>query len=263
MSDKMRVISLGRNCWITATARICGYGGPTMPVDWVDSFNFKKTLDLFTTSAHDLFDSSLVLRKGNLKFNSINPETGTLYSKKYDMRILHFIESKENTEQQYQRRIERFQTYKDSTDKFLFIRIPFFVKSNKLNHILLGGEPNPFNIPNEIIPEIEILKELYSDDIFSHKFFQELVPKRSKFILLNAVTMDRSSYRPLSAEEKASISKSFYYFENVIDPQYVAEDYKKRKVSSSSKVAYTNFFNYINNNFDDFDPTVAHRMISM
>jgi len=229
---KMRVISLGCNCWWKVMAKSCGYGGQSDPLDHMNSWTFKKALDLFITGSQDLFDDCEWQKKNVI-----------LYSKKYNIKMPHLIGGVEKTLSDYQRRIERFKEYKKDTEtNFLFIR-------------QIAREHDGMR---EVGVTSENIKENYSDDIFSHKFFTELLPKRSKILLLTV--NNQHEYHPLTENERKNISNNFYLCESVEDPGWIdfATEPKKSKVRSQ----YIEFLKYIDQNFENFDQKKAESIIS-
>jgi len=211
-------------------AKYCGYGGQSDPLDHMNSWTFKKALDLLTTNTQDLFKDSKWI------------DNQVLYSKKYNIRMPHLIGGPENTMNDYQRRIERFKEYKKDTEtNFLFIR----EITREINYNLYKVEVLSENI-----------KENYSDDIFSHEFFEKLLPKKSKILLLT--TNNQEKYHPLTESERTKISNNFYLCENVSPPGWLSFG----QCISRVRKQYTDFLKYIDQNFNDFDIKKAESIIS-
>ena len=78
------------------------------------------------------------------------------------------------------------------------------------------------------------------------------MPINSKILLI--------TNEKLSSDDKIKISKFFYVIDDVISPQHIAfGDFLQHKTHIIK--CYNNMFNYICNNFDNFDIKIAYDFI--
>tara|TARA_B110000046_G_scaffold176437_1_gene202122 strand:+ start:415 stop:846 length:432 start_codon:yes stop_codon:yes gene_type:complete len=129
----------------------------------------------------------------------------------------------------YSRRYERFINYKNSNDKFVFIR--------QINR-------GRYEIPPEN------LESNYNDEMYE-KIISYL-PTQSIILLI--------THEKLSLNDKNKISNNFILLDNSISPEHIA--YGDYMFYKNNIIKYYNeFLNYINNNFNKLDINIMKEFI--
>lgn len=210
----MKIISLGYTCYVKTLIKTSIFDKETDIFDWMNSFEFNKSIKCIE-NGFDIFENII---KSNidvdLKSNNV------YYNPTYSFRLPHEINLNMSRET-YKRRYERFINYKNSEDKFIFIR-----------QINMGR----YDVPPEE------LETNYSNEIY--KRIISYLPKNSIILLITD--------KELPLEQKKVIYNKFILLDNVISPEHIAYgDYLKYK---DNIIRYYNIlFHYIEKNFNNLD----------
>jgi hypothetical protein len=220
----MKIISLGYTCYIKNLINETGYSKEHDIFDWINSFEFTKII----TSIENKFNifENIIKSPVNVDLKS----SGNVYfSEQYCFRFPHEINLNKSKET-YSRRFERFINYKNDLDNYLFIRM--------------------INFGRYDIKE-ENLENNYNDK--NYLKIMSYLPKKSKILLITD--------KKLSLNDKKNISNNFYIIDNIISPDHIAYgDYLQYRQNIIHN--YKNMFNYINNNFDNFDTEIVQNFIN-
>ena len=186
----MKIISLGCTCYIKNLIKNTTYDKSTDIVDWVNSFEFDKLVEVIDKKIN-IFENTT---------NSIDLKTNitTYYNEQYLFRMPHEIDI-EKSIITYQKHLDQFFDYKNDTDNYLFIR--------QLN---LGQLERP----------AEILENNYNEETYNKLML--CLPVNSKILLI--------TNKKLLPAEKNKIFDKFYVLDNIIRPDHIAYgDYLPRK----------------------------------
>ena len=178
----MIVISLGYTCYVKSLIQDSNFLKDTDIFDWMNSFEFNKNIKSLDNK-FNIFEN-IVKSPIDVDLNSNN----VYYNPLYSFRLPHetnLSESKQN----YERRYERFINYKNSNEKFVFIR-----QINK----------GRYGVP------AEKLESNYNKKDFG-KYYNR-VTKSGGIILL--ITDEK-----LSLDDKRNISDNFILLDNSISPE--------------------------------------------
>jgi hypothetical protein len=218
----MKVISLGYTCYIKSLIQETDYAKETDIFDWINSFEFNKIIKSIDNK-FNIFDN-IIKSPLDVDLKSYN----IYFNEDYSFRIPHEI-NLDNSRKTYTKRFERFINYKNDSNNYLFIR--------EINR-------GRYNI------KAECLENNYNEENYS-KIISYL-PINSKILLI--------TNEKLSSDDKIKISKFFYVIDDVISPQHIAfGDFLQHKTHIIK--CYNNMFNYICNNFDNFDIKIAYDFI--
>ena len=188
----------------------------------INSFEFNKnikSLDNKFNIFEDIIKSSISI---DLNTNHV------YYNSTYSFRLPHETNLNES-KKTYSRRYERFINYKNSNDKFVFIR--------QINR-------GRYEIPPEN------LESNYNDEMYE-KIISYL-PTQSIILLI--------THEKLSLNDKNKISNNFILLDNSISPEHIA--YGDYMFYKNNIIKYYNeFLNYINNNFNKLDINIMKEFI--
>ena len=113
------IIPLGANCFLATDLKNMGLRSKSYPLDWVESFNFEKVIQLVGNNFDGFLDYDCLFQRTNQRLVYDN--------EKYEISFFHdfdkYISLKNQIQyvsEKYQRRIERF--YKSISYPTLFIR---------------------------------------------------------------------------------------------------------------------------------------------
>jgi hypothetical protein len=218
----MNVISLGYTCYVKSLIQTSNFNKDTDIFDWMNSFEFNKNIKSLDNK-FDIF-KNIVKSPIDVDLSSKHVYYNTLYS----FRLPHEANLNES-KQKYVRRYERFINYKNSKEKFVFIR--------QINR-------GRYNVPSEK------LESNYDDEMYS-KIISYL-PKQSIILLITD--------EKLSLDDKKNISDNFILLDNSISPEHIAYgDYLSYK--NDIIKYYNELFKYINNNFNKLDINIMKELI--
>lgn len=218
----MKVISLGYTCYVKNLMKHTNFNKDTDIFDWINSFEFNKnikSLDNKFNIFEDIIKSSISI---DLNTNNV------YYNSTYSFRLPHETNLNES-KKTYSRRYERFINYKNSNDKFVFIR--------QINRGRYGIPP-------------ENLESNYNDEMYE-KIISYL-PTQSIILLI--------THEKLSLNDKNKISNNFILLDNSISPEHIA--YGDYMFYKNNIIKYYNeLLNYINNNFNKLDINIMKEFI--
>ena len=218
----MNIISLGYTCYVKSLIQNSNFKKDTDIFDWMNSFEFNKNIKSLDNK-FNIFEN-IVKSPIDVDLNSNNVYYNTLYS----FRLPHEMNLSES-KQTYERRYERFINYKNSNEKFIFIR-----------QINTGR----YDVP------AENLESNYNDEMYT-KIISYL-PTQSIILLITD--------KKLPLDDKKNISNKFYLLDNVISPEHIAYgDYLSYK--NDIIKYYNELFKYINNNFNRIDINIMKELI--
>ena len=214
----MKVIGLGSTCYIKWLLNDTSYKKDTDIFDWMNSFEFEKVVDSIN-NGFNIFEN-IIKSPLNVDIKSKN----VYFNELYNFRLPHEGDLIKSTET-YKRRFERFLSYSNDTDNFLFIRL-----------IHMGR----YDIP------AENLETNYSNDVYLR--LKKYLPINSKILLITD--------KKLSLNDKQKISTNFQILDNVILPNHVVYGHYIQHRKQILKY-YNDMLNYVSNNFNNFDPNIA------
>lgn len=219
----MNIVSLGYTCYVKSIIQETDFKKESDIFDWINSFEFNKNIK----SIENKFNIFENLAKSHLNVDS--KSNNVFFNTEYCFRLPHetnFLESS----QKYKRRYERFINYKNSSDKFVFIR--------QINR-------GRYGIPAENI------ENNYNDE--SYEKIISYLPEKSKILLI--------SDKVIPLDEKNNISDKFFVIDDIISPEHIAYGnylkYKKQIVKF-----YNELFEYIKNNFDYLNVNIMKEIVS-
>lgn len=218
----MKVISLGYTCYVKNLMKHTNFNKDTDIFDWINSFEFNKnikSLDNKFNIFEDIIKSPI-----NIDLNSNN----VYYNTTYSFRLPHETNLHES-KKTYERRYERFINYKNSNDKFVFIR--------QINR-------GRYEIPPEN------LESNYNDEMYEKII--SYFPTQSIILLI--------THEKLSLNDKNKISNNFILLDNSISPEHIA--YGDYLFCKNNIIKYYNeLLNYVNNNFNKLDINIMKEFI--
>ena len=218
----MNVISLGYTCYVKWLIQDSNFKKNTDIFDWINSFEFNKNIKSLANK-FDIFEN-IVKSPINVDLKSSNVYYNTLYS----FRLPHETDLSES-KQKYARRYERFINYKNSNEKFVFIR--------QINR-------GRYDVP------AEKLESNYNDEMYA-KIISYL-PAQSIILLITD--------KKLSLDDKKNISDDFILLDNIISPEHI---FFGNYLSYKNDIIeyYNELFEYINNNFNNLDINIMKELI--
>tara|TARA_Y100000389_G_scaffold154535_1_gene155060 strand:- start:275 stop:958 length:684 start_codon:yes stop_codon:yes gene_type:complete len=219
----MRVVSLGYTCYVKSLIQNSYFEKDTDIFDWMNTFEFSKIIESLDNK-FNIFE--------NIVKSPIDVDSNTnnvYYNPIYSFRLPHETNLNES-KQTYARRYERFIKYKNSNDKFVFIR--------QINR-------SRYNVPAEKI------ESNYDDQMYAR--LNSYLPTQSKIILITD--------EKLSLDDKKNISDNFILLDNSISPEHIAYgDYLSFK--NDIIKYYNGLFKYIYDNFNDIDINIMKNFIN-
>ena len=220
----MNVISLGYTCYVKSLIQHSNFKKDTDIFDWMNSFEFSKNMK----SLDDKFNifENIVKSPIDVDLRSNN----VYYNSTYSFRLPHETNLNES-KQTYARRYERFINYKNSNEKFVFIR-----QINRGRYDVVA----------------EKLESNYDDQMYA-RLTSSYLPKQSIILLITD--------EKLSLDDKKNISDNFILLDNSISPEHIAYgDYLSFKHDIIKY--YNELFKYIYNNFHDLDINIMKDFIN-
>lgn len=218
----MNIISLGFTCYVKSLIQNSNFKKDTDIFDWMNSFEFSKNIKSLDNK-FNIFE--------NIVKSTINQDLSSdnvYYNPIYSFRLPHETNLSES-KQKYARRYARFINYKNSNEKFVFIR--------QINR-------GKYGIP------AEKLESNYNDEMYA-KIISYL-PAQSIILLITD--------QKLSLDDKRNISDNFIVLDNSISPEHIFYgDYLSYK--NDIIKYYNELFKYINKNFNNLDINIMKELI--
>ena len=218
----MIIISFGYTCYVKSLVNLTRYKRESDLFDWMNSFEFNKIIkclendcDIFSNIIKSPLDVDL--KSPNVYFNDF-----------YKFRLPHETSINES-KITYKRRHERFLNYKNTDDKYLFIRL------------INGGR---YDI------EPEYIENNYNEDCFNR--IMNYLPSNSRILLISDCKMTR--------DELNKVYHKFIMVDDCMNPEHVfyGKYLHKKEVIID---CYKSCFEYIDTHFDNCDVNTIYNMI--
>jgi hypothetical protein len=218
----MIIISLGYTCYVKSLIKLTKYNKESDIFDWMNSFEFNKIIKAIDNK-FDIFSN---ITKSQLNVDIVS--SNVYFNKDYSFRLPHETNINDSIIT-YNKRYERFVSYKNDSNNYLFIR-------------LINGGRYGINA--------EIIENNYNENCYNQ--IMTYLPVNSKILLI--------SDKKMTNDDLNKVYNKFIVVDNCMNPEHVffGKYLQHKELIINS---YKSCFEYIDTNFNNLDEQIIYNLL--